>query len=938
MVKRFQLALAFLLFCSTGVFGQAAEDPLAIKYLEGHTGPIRSVGCTADGQTFVSVGLDGKICYWDRETNALLHTMVAPRGLLRVALSPDGQTAAVGDVDGSVQFAGVPTRHPIRGLSSSLPGNPTSIAVSKDGQFVITGDQSKYVRMWSNLTNAHARDFGGSTQALVDVFFDNEAGHVIGASIDGTVKSWNLADAKVLTTNYYAPSNSMDFHEASKKAVLAGNDGYARVINWPPVLPTKYEGNTAQITAMALSKDGKWLVSGGDEKKVHLYKVGETKPTKTLTGELASIRGLAFDAAGQHVAVGDSGGKVNIFKLDDGSITQTITAHSGQVRCVEFFEATRQLATCGDDGKIKIWTLGGEEEPIESKHPSGSVTSLKLIANGQQVITCGADKMAYLWNVSDGRQLARFVGATATVNCVAVSADGQWLAACGDDKFTRIWPLKNPQGDIQPVKKFEGPSAVRSVAFDKQSILAAGDSGRVHVWDVDSELLIERMIAHGSRISVIQVNSDGSVFSASTDKMIQHQIRSVAAIGKISEHPLRCVRFAPDGKSFVTASDSGAVRQWTLDIQPGHTFVGPTGKLRTISISVDGRWIAAAGETPKVWAWSLADAKALATIDVPVAVNSLAFGKRGEKLVVATHDQILRVFAVNPKDGGGFVVEPFQELKGHPQFASHSQPTAAICFAEDNNTLLSVGFERTLRRWYVSSPRIEKSVQAHQSAVFGLQFSSKGEWLATCGADRQAAVWQLSSLEKRWSQQGPGTLFDVAFDGTDERIAVVGEGGFAQVSNIKDVLAPPPAEATESADSSDEEATEEAGPVKLTMETPSRLLSVAFTKDRSSLLSVGTGKQWHLWLLSDQSLTRSGQGNNSAVYRLLVSPSGARFVTIDLDGHLCVWNVSDGNLLYHRRLPVTAAYDVCYTSGGTEVVVASRDHRLIRFQLPSNAR
>ena len=74
-----------------------------------HDGPVVDLSLTPDGNTLISAGADGRVKFWDagslEERKAL---QAQPDTVLALAVSPSGETLAVGRYDGMVVFEPVP--------------------------------------------------------------------------------------------------------------------------------------------------------------------------------------------------------------------------------------------------------------------------------------------------------------------------------------------------------------------------------------------------------------------------------------------------------------------------------------------------------------------------------------------------------------------------------------------------------------------------------------------------------------------------------------------------------------------------------------------------------------------------------------------------------------------------------------------------------------
>jgi WD40 repeat protein len=71
--------------------------------LDGHHNTAITVRYSADGDTLVSGGLDGRVTLWDGNTGALLSSVVAsPNVATAAGFAPDGHTVVIASTDGTL--------------------------------------------------------------------------------------------------------------------------------------------------------------------------------------------------------------------------------------------------------------------------------------------------------------------------------------------------------------------------------------------------------------------------------------------------------------------------------------------------------------------------------------------------------------------------------------------------------------------------------------------------------------------------------------------------------------------------------------------------------------------------------------------------------------------------------------------------------------------
>ncbi len=139
-----------------------AEDNLVHRYdlaaqtatsLARHDSWVRALATTADGETLLSGGYDGRLIWWP--------------------------TAA-----------GQP--EPLRVVDAHT-GWIRAIAVSLDGKFVASCGNDRLVKIWDLATGSLAQSFAGHKSHVYNVIFSSDSSTVYSCDLHGVVKAWGIA-------------------------------------------------------------------------------------------------------------------------------------------------------------------------------------------------------------------------------------------------------------------------------------------------------------------------------------------------------------------------------------------------------------------------------------------------------------------------------------------------------------------------------------------------------------------------------------------------------------------------------------------------------------------------------------------------------------------------------------------------------------------------
>jgi WD40 repeat protein len=251
-------------------------------------------------------------------------------------------------------------------------------------------------------------------------------------------------------------SRALVFHPDGQHLAYSRSMAIDRRYNLPAALPEGLlEGHTHEITDLAASADGRWLVSAGQDREVMLWNWKEGQLVRTFTANGDTEKFVVIDPKGQFVVSSD-GNSIEVWELQTGTLRHTLKSGDQFVSAIALSPDGRTLASGDTTPTITLWNLN-TGEPIrtlnlDSPDSVGSeIHSLAFSPDGQHLaiginifhkdIYFGIVNSLQLWNVETGTQIASWQGHTDTVNSIAFTADGRTLISGSSDGSIKFWEM-----------------------------------------------------------------------------------------------------------------------------------------------------------------------------------------------------------------------------------------------------------------------------------------------------------------------------------------------------------------------------------------------------------------------------------------------------------------------------------------------------------------
>lgn len=245
--------------------------PKVTRTLQGHTKLVRCLVFSPDSQTIASGSLDGQCRLWNVKNGRLIHTLdTKSETVWSIAFSPDGNLLAAGDRANQVTLWN-PKTGKLEKTLNDHDAWANAVAFTPDGKLLASGDDLGFIRLWTVGKDVDQSRVIPAIQGVISLHFSPDGKLLLSGHKNRLlIKVWDVETGKQLHEISPEGSNLRSARFSPDGQMIGGvatsmGLGLWNVENGKQLgtFPQRAFGSDDVMTAVGWSPDGRMIVSVG---------------------------------------------------------------------------------------------------------------------------------------------------------------------------------------------------------------------------------------------------------------------------------------------------------------------------------------------------------------------------------------------------------------------------------------------------------------------------------------------------------------------------------------------------------------------------------------------------------------------------------------------------------------------------------------------------
>lgn len=235
----------------------------------------------------------------------------------------------------------------------------TAIALSKNEEVIITGDDSGQLKLWDRDLQLN-HQLSTHTESVRGISFGPEGSKILTCSDDKTAIVTDVETSKVEATflKHGAEVKACDWHPSKGLVMTGGKDNFGKL--WDPrtgeELCTLY-AHHQHIGRIRWHRNGNWVATGSKDTSVRVHDIRTMKTFAVFQQHKKEVTALAWHPVVEELVVSGSLDNSLIYwsVRDECLLKEIILAHDKEITGIDWHPLGHMIATSSLDNTTKFW-------------------------------------------------------------------------------------------------------------------------------------------------------------------------------------------------------------------------------------------------------------------------------------------------------------------------------------------------------------------------------------------------------------------------------------------------------------------------------------------------------------------------------------------------------------------------------------------------------
>ena len=288
-----------------------------------------------------------------------------------------------------------------------------------------------------------------------------------------------------------------------------------------PPLPTEPDGHRDAVVWLAVSADGRNIMSASTDHMIKLWDIAGKRLIRNLGEHKDMARTALFMPDGATALTAGDDGEIVLRKLADGTVLHVFSSGAnGGVRKLAISQDGKRAVSGHDTGNVIVWDLVNKSALHVMTGHDWPISTVAISPDGTRALSGSIDGTLKFWDVESGKQLRSWHGHEQGTYGAVFTADGHHVITGSGDYTIKLWDLDT----FKEVRRFEGHEGTvytLALSADGKRLASGSLDGTARLWDVDTANQIAMFDSRTGPIYAVAFAPDGTLLTGGDDRTIR---------------------------------------------------------------------------------------------------------------------------------------------------------------------------------------------------------------------------------------------------------------------------------------------------------------------------------------------------------------------------------------------------------------------------------